>query len=431
MSRFTFNFYNDIRKPLKSGLFSIKVNLYDAAEKRTINFTIKKVNGIEISCSKKDWQDIWVNKDKKNSFGEVTGETTVYGHKMTIRTILKAKEDILNDILNFEGTRSLESIKEDFNNYSLPTSYTDNVYKEFDRKITELRDAERYKSMETYVTTKNNIIKFNPPSKIFTFSDITVFWLDNYERSRSKLGIKKASIAIDMRNIRAIFNRVKKNDAYLIENYPFGADKNLYTIKEGRAKNQSLSKEDLKKVYKFSSNNTYLQLARDVFIFAYYGGGMNWKDLILLTQKDIENEYFVRSKTEFTTKEEVHIPLNLVDEQREIINRYKGEGKYLFSFLDEDSTALDIFNEQKNGISRINKQLKKLSKELKLDVGLSWNWSRHSFATHLHTAEGVSEKSIQEAMGHTDAKTTRTYMDSLHKKESESINKALDLSDDS
>ena len=102
MSRFRFNFYLDIRKPLKSGLFSIKVNLYDGKDKRGINFTIKKVDGIEVSCSQKDWLVIWVNKDKKNSFDEIKGETNVYGHKSTIRNILKIKEDILNDVIHFD-----------------------------------------------------------------------------------------------------------------------------------------------------------------------------------------------------------------------------------------------------------------------------------------------------------------------------------------
>ena len=87
MTRFTFNFYLDIRKPLKSGLYSIKVNMYDGKEKKTTNFTIKKVDGIEISATKKDWLDIWVNKDKKNSFDEVIGENVVFGRKSEIRTI--------------------------------------------------------------------------------------------------------------------------------------------------------------------------------------------------------------------------------------------------------------------------------------------------------------------------------------------------------
>ena len=54
MSKFNHNFYLDIRKPLKSGKYSIKVNLYDSELKQTSSFTIKKVAGIEVSSSKKD-----------------------------------------------------------------------------------------------------------------------------------------------------------------------------------------------------------------------------------------------------------------------------------------------------------------------------------------------------------------------------------------
>ena len=101
MSRFIFNFYLDIRKPLKSWLFSIKVNLYNETDKRGINFTIKKVDGIEVSCSQKDGIDIWVNRDKKNSFNQINGETSVYGHKSTLRHVLKIQADILNDTIHF------------------------------------------------------------------------------------------------------------------------------------------------------------------------------------------------------------------------------------------------------------------------------------------------------------------------------------------
>jgi site-specific recombinase XerD len=428
MSRFTFNFYNDIRKPLKSGLYSIKVNMYDGAEKRGINFTIKKVNGIEVSCSKKDWLDIWVNKDKKNNFGDVTGETTVYGHKQTIRTILKAKEDILNDIINFDGIVSLEAVKDAFYNYTLPTSYTDDVYKEFENKIDELEQAKRYKTRDTYDTTLKNIKKYNI-DRAFRFSDITVFWLDEYARAKEREGKKVASIAIDMRNIKAVYNKVKKGDAYLMENYPFGSGKNLYTIQEGTARNVGLDKEGLKKIKNFKSDNLYLQEARDVFLFSFYFGGMNWKDLILLTPKNIDEEYFIRAKTKFTTKKETHIPIKINDVQREIVERYRGKGRYLFNFLNETATEEDIYKVQNNGVSRLNKQLKKLAKKLNINEGLSYNWARHSFATTLHKVEGVSEKSIQESMGHTDARTTRKYIDSLADKERDAIDKALNLDD--
>ena len=429
MSRFTFNFYNDIRKPLKSGLYSIKVNLRDNHTKENINFTIKRVEGIEVSCSKSDWQDIWVNKDKKNSFGDVIGETTVYGHKMTIRTMLKAKEDILNDIVSTEGIRSASAIKDAFNDYRLPTSFTDDVYKEFQRRIDELNVSGQFKTKLTYETALNNIRKHNC-GRPFRFSDVNLFWLQGYERARKKEGVSIASIGFDTKNLRAIYNRVAKKDAYLKENYPFGKEKNEYTIKTKASKNVGLRKPDLKKILDFSSENVYLQKARDIFIFSYYLGGFNWKDLILLTYKDIERGYFVRAKTEFTTNKEVQVPVRInTKEQKEIMERYKGKGKYVFNFLPDDATPLMIFKVQSNGISNFDKQIKKLAKELGINEELSYQWARHSFSTNLHK-EGVSERAIQEAMGHTDIGTTRKYIDSLIDEESNEIDKALDLSDD-
>ena len=428
MSRFTFNFYNDIRKPLKSGLYSIKVNLRDNHTKENINFTIKRVEGIEVSCSKSDWQDIWVNKDKKNSFGDGTGETTVYGHKMTIRTILKAKKDILNDIVSTEGMGSASAIKDAFNDYRLPTSFTDDVYKEFQKKIDELNVSEQFKTKETYETALNNICKHNY-GRPFRFSDVNLFWLQGYERARKKEGISIASIGFDLKNLRAIYNSVAKKDAYLKENYPFGKEKNEYTIKTKASKNIGLRKPDLKKILDFSSENVYLQKARDIFIFSYYLGGFNWKDLILLTYKDIERGYFVRAKTEFTTNKEVQVPVRInTKEQKEIMERYKGKGKYVFNFLPDDATPLMIFKQQSNGISNFDKQIKKLAKELGINEELSYQWARHSFSTNLHK-EGVSERAIQEAMGHTDIGTTRKYIDSLIDEESNEIDKAVDLSD--
>ena len=124
-----------------------------------------------------------------------------------------------------------------------------------------------------------------------------------------------------MRNIKAVYNKVKKGDAYLLENYPFGSGKNLYTIQEGTARNVGLDKEGLKKIKNFKSDNLYLQEARDVFLFSFYFGGMNWKDLILLTPKNIDEEYFIRAKTKFTTKKETHIPIKINEVQKEIVER--------------------------------------------------------------------------------------------------------------
>ena len=430
MSRFVFNFYLDIRKPLKSGLYSIKINLYDGKEKKRINFTIKKVDGIEISASKKDWEDIWVNKDKKNNFGEIVGENVVYGNKFELRTILKAKDDILKDVIAFEGNQSLSAIKDAFYKYKLPTSYTDDVYKEFERQIEEKEQLERFKTRDTYRTTLNNIRKHNH-DRAFRFSDITKFWLEGYELARSKAGISTSSISIDMRNIKTIYNKVKVKDAYLLENYPFGKKtEGKYTIKRGKGRNQGLRMDDIVKIQAYKSENAYRQRARDVFLFSYCGAGMNYKDIILLTHKDVENGYFIRKKTEFTANEEIQIPLRLNEIQKEIVSRYKGKGKYLFNFLTDNATEKEIYEEQKNGIRRLDRQIKALAKELELGVKLSYQWARHSFATNMKLNPKVTDKAVQERMGHKTLTTTQNYYDSLHTEQSDAIEEALGLSNE-
>ena len=168
MSKFNHNFYLDIRKPLKSGKYSIKVNLYDSELKQTSSFTIKKVAGIEVSSSKKDWEDIWINKDKKDSFGEIVGETVVYGNKFEIRTILKAKQDILDEIISRDNIFTNESIKEAFNKYVKPINVTSNVYDSFQIYIEKLQKEDRWKSARSIQTTLN-IIKEHNNNEPFKF----------------------------------------------------------------------------------------------------------------------------------------------------------------------------------------------------------------------------------------------------------------------
>ena len=437
-TRFRFSFYLDTRRKLESGNYPIKVNLYNNFNKKQLIWKIKNEDGIEVSASQKDWLDIWVNKDKKNSFGDVTGETTVYGNKMTIRTILKIKEDILNDILANDDVQSLKDVKDQFNNYKLPTSFVDDVYLEFEKKIAELEALKKYTTRDSNITTLRNICKHNnhwdyskkePVKKSsFRFSDVTKFWLDGFELSRSRAGSSTATIAIDMRNLRAIYNRVKEGDAYLMEKYPFGRQKSKYTIKAGKARNQGLRNKDLAKIFKYSTKNHNRMRARDVFLFSFYGGGMNYKDIITLTWTDVENEYFIRKKTKFTSNEEIHVPLKLIEAQLDIISRYKGKGKYVFNFLPDNASDEEIYSEQKSGMRKLDTYIKQMAAELEITPKLSFQWARHSFATNMLLSEKVSKKSIQQHMGHKHGTTTENYFDTLHKEQSEAINKALDLS---
>ena len=419
MSRFTFNFYNDIRKPLKSGLFSIKVNMYDAEAKKGINFTIKKVAGVEVSCSKDDWQDIWVNKDKKNSFGELIGESNVYGRKLELRTILKAKQDILEQLLTEPTMQELSDIKSAFQNYAPKKKFKDDVLDTFDIKIFDLKTKGSSKTAKNYTTTARNIFKHCDGKKL-RFPEITKDWLENYERIRLKT-VKKASVAIDLRNLRTIFNYAISRNKSLGELYPFGRGK--YQIPKGGSKNVALTKDQLRKIKDFSSDNYYLQMARDYFMFSYYANGMNLKDMIKL--KKGQKEY-IRSKTEHTSKFEKRLDINYNQTQEEIISRHKGSGKYLFNVLDDEDNPEMIFKKTDLKASSVAAQLKNLAKALGLPPEFSFQWARHSYATNMEKA-GINLKAVSESLGHTSVRTTESYLKSISNEDRDAINAAKKL----
>ena len=83
--------------------------------------------------------------------------------------------------------------------------------------------------------------------------------------------------------------------------------------------------EDIDKIVAYFSVNTYRQRARDLLLFSYYSGGMNYKDIILLTHKDAENGYFIRKKTEFTVNEQTKIPLRLRRNKKKLFPDIKGK----------------------------------------------------------------------------------------------------------
>ena len=419
MSKFNFNFYLDIRKPLKSGNYSIKVNLYDTEKKKTINFTIKKVSGIEVSASESDWKDIWVNKDKKDSFGEIIGENFVYGRKSEIRTILKAKQDLLNDIITRPSVISSEEVKQLFFDYKKPNVFVDDVYRAFESYISDKVSLERFKTAKSYSSTLNNLKRYMN-DKPLRFYQITPEWLLHYDNRRRK-NVSTATIGVDMRNLRAVYNKSMTLNTALQEIYPFGVQK--YTIPNKSAKNVGLNKEQLTKIKDFSSDNYYLQMARDYFLFSYFAGGMNLKDIAKLKKGQ---GYYIRSKTEYKVKVQDEIKIKLNDEMKSIADRHKGRGGLLFDILDPKDSEAEITKKVDRKLSSLDKQIKKLAKVLDLPEKLSYQWARHSYATNLLRA-GVNKKAIQESFAHKSITTTENYFDTLLDENEKNIEDALEL----
>ncbi len=423
--KFKFSFYLDKRFKLENDQYSIKVNCYSYSLKKQYHFRIKPVifsdgSKFIVSCkSQKEFESVWLKKDKLDNFGEKIGETTVYGDKLKLRTVLKDKQDQLNDIISRENVITIADLKEAFYNYVKPVSYSNNVYLAFESYIKKLGDEHRYSTATSYQTTLNNLRRYNN-NLPFMFDDITVDWLGLYDRNRRKV-VAVDSLGIDMRNLRAVYNSVKDSFPHLVEKYPF--KKGSYSIPKGESKNQSLSSDQIETLLNFTSDNFYLQMARDYWVFSYYNRGMNLTDVAYLEKGQKE---FIRKKTEFTAKKVVKGKVQDHPTLNEITKRHSGTGKYLFNIID-DYDAPDVKHKKiKNKISSLNKQYKNLARLLNYPSGFSYQWARHSYATNMMRGN-VNIKAVSESMNHTSIKTTENYYDSLRDEGEKNINKELGL----
>ena len=158
-------------------------------------------------------------------------------------------------------------------------------------------------------------------------------------------------------------------------------------------------------------------LSRDIFIFSYLCGGINFTDVANLKTDNIISgrlEY-VRQKTG------KKLSFQLSQEACNIITRYSQSNLkrgYLFPILDRKVhlTALQKQNRIHKLLVRTNKDLKKIADLAEIKSHISTYWARYSFATVLKNS-GVNVSLISEALGHEDITTTTIYLDSFDNKQ--------------
>jgi len=425
---FKYKFTLDKRRKLDNGKYPIKVNLHSYEYERNFTFKIPALVTdkfrIEFACiDTKEFDSIWTNREKKDNFGEVKGETTVYGSKFELRAALKIKADILDDLISSEG--SWKKIKEKFIKHK-PKKEVTRFYEAYELYIKNLTKEERHSTALVMQSALKRLKEFHPNPDL-SFYDITVDFMNAYQKHRLRQGLAKATIGIEARYIRAVLNTSTNSSETLKKQYPFNG---AYIIPTGERKNQGLEKSQLNKILNYSSDNFLKQRSRDLFIFSFLNGGMNFKDIVLLEKNQVE---FKRSKVRLTAKKEVKIKLNDDPSQQavldEIVGRYKGESKYLFNFLDDKMDALAITRRAASVVNKSNEKLKEIANELGFKEDISTGWARHSNATILFES-GLDLKTIGEGMGHTNLKTTEGYINSLIDKNKGKVSRALDIFDE-
>lgn len=301
-------------------------------------------------------------------------------------------------------------------------SYIDNLLRE-----------NRIGSASAYQTSYFAIAKFKGNIK---FTSITVSYLNQFEGWMLAQDYSKTTIGIYLRSLRAIFNEAIANGTIKREKcYPFGRRK--YQIPTGRNIKKSLSLEDVSKIYYYEPECEQEKRAKDFWLFSYFANGINPKDIAFLKYKNIEGEYLVyeRAKTEKSSRSNPKpISVFITDDLWRTIKRWGNQDNdphnYIFPILKPSLTPMRQYELVELFICSINDWMAKIRQKLKIEKKVTTYVARHTFSTVLKRS-GVSTEFIQEALGHTNIRTTENYLDSFEKEvKKEFANKLIAFKDE-
>jgi site-specific recombinase XerD len=289
--------------------------------------------------------------------------------------------------------------------------------------IKYLKSIGKIGTAKVYNDSFNSLKRFTGNKLDFYFSEITLQWLNEYEKWLRSNQCKETSMSVFFRMLRSAFNKAIANKYVKADTYPFKEFKisKFDTTTEKRA----IPKESNKQIMSINleSERKYMQLSKDLYVFSYLCGGINFTDMANMQYRNIAEGKlsYIRQKT----GKKITIPIST--EAMQIVNKYLREGvcadDYVFPVLDKSKhvTEQQKYNRKHKVLGHVDKYLKAISNKAGINTNLTTYVARHSFATVLKRS-CVNIAVISEALGHSDMTTTQIYLDSF---ESEQINTAM------
>jgi site-specific recombinase XerD len=393
-------------KPDLNGTYPIYIRFAKFKKQKYINTKLRcKINEWNEKTQKLNSQNINY-KTANIMLDELLNK---WSHKYYSMPIEKREEISLEDFINYE------KINKNFEQ----STYLFNL---FEAKIERLKQINKIGTAKYYCDCLNSIKKHNNEKDI-KLSEVNYEFLKKYEQALKVNGNVENGIANKMRSIRSIYNEAIELGLISREKYPFNQYK-ISTLKQEK-KYRALSLDQIKMIKNLDTNIYQdLKLSKDLFLFSYYTGGMNFIDLINLKISDLYNDdsrvTYIRSKTKGV------LDFKLNENAKKILEYYKRFNigtKYLFPILLKDNLSpMQIFNRKHKCLSKLNKDLKIIASLCNINFDLTSYSARHSFASNLKQL-GVATDQISEAMNHKDIKVTQVY---LKKFENETIDNLMD-----
>lgn len=270
-----------------------------------------------------------------------------------------------------------------------------------------LVDENKHGNSVFYHNVANVVRAFAPKATLY---DISSEWLHRFERwQRTKRDCTDGGISVNMRVLRAACNRAIREKLVAREWYPF-QEYTLAHLQKNKTK-RAITLEEIRKFETAVIPKPGERFAVDLFLFSFYTRGMNLADIAELRRENIRELriVYVRKKTgrEYSVK--------LTAAAGAILDRYAGRDSHLFPIYadGEHETEQQRYDRKKKVEKAVNRALRTVAVRLGIpSAGLTFYVARHTYATSLKR-KGVSVEVISEALGHSDIRTTDTYLKSF------------------
>jgi site-specific recombinase XerD len=283
-----------------------------------------------------------------------------------------------------------------------------------------LKTKTKDSTKDVYKTTMKRIERHD---NMATFDSVDRNWLETYQAHELKRGRSINGIAIDLRNIRTVFNWAIDNE--ITDKYPF----RKFSIKTERESYLWLNADEMKELRDIKVE-PFMEKYRDIFMLGFYLIGINISDLLELPAGCIKHGRIQYKRNKTARLYDIRVE----PEAMEIINKYKGE-KHLIGVLDDGTKEASFRRRLNDYIKRIgkvtyvkNKRGALIKKEIQpLHPDIVWYTARRSWAT-IAAGLDVPKETIGKALGHSewDNSTTDIYINFDNRKIDEANRKVLD-----
>ncbi len=288
-----------------------------------------------------------------------------------------------------------------------PENYFEYVFGRLDK----IKPNIKFGVWKNYESNTIKLEQFNGSRELF-FDDITVTFLKDFQDWM--INTKKnnpTTVAYALKVMRKFYREAIREDIAKSSSYPFDKIKTTFPAPQ----KHYLSKEQVDTIAGLEmKTSTKEGVYRDMFLFACYGGGLRFADVVELTWENLkeDEQRIVKVIRKTGRGHNIKLPQVAFD----ILMKYKTpdavQADYIFPVLpsNEEYKGTGEFHyfTKSKVLKNANNTIHSIGKKLKLSYQLTFHASRHTFATQALN-NGMRIEFVSKLMDHCNIGITQVY----------------------